>query len=232
MTREPPVSCPTERRAPARARGRRTNVGGLKLEERGYHARLRIEHETRAGEVPAFFGPDGAARSSKSVKHNTPRWLVQAVLEALGLQAFDVDPCAPSDGGGHVLAKRTMVEADDGLTGAWTGVVFVNPPYARNVTRRWVTRCRQAWETGEAQLVVALLPARTGAGWWHDAVFRGGADALFLRGRLKFGDKADSAPFDSAIAVWGGTDKVAVALERAFPDAWMARNTHKREVAA
>ena len=232
MERKISVGCPAERRAPARARNRRDDILNHTLEERGYHGRLRVEHETRAGEVPAFFGPDGAACSSKSVKHNTPQWVVQAVLHALDLEAFDLDPCAPEDGSGHVLAKRKMVEADDGLTGAWKGKVFVNPPYARNVTRRWVNRCREAWENGEAELVVALLPARTGAGWWHDAVFRGGADAIFLRGRLTFGDATHPAPFDSAIAVWGADEKVASALQRAFPDAWLVRNTSGKAVAA
>lgn len=41
-----------------------------------------------------------------------------------------------------------------------------------------------------------------------------------LRGRLKFGDGDNSAPFPSCVVVWGGCpeiiDKIAVAL----PDAW------------
>ena len=92
----------------------RSRLPGKVAKQRAAHCRSRAKRETRE-EKPAFFSADGAACSSKSVKHNTPEFLVQAILGALRLKAFDLDPCAPSDGGGHVLAHRKYVEADAGL---------------------------------------------------------------------------------------------------------------------
>ena len=48
-----------------------------------------------------------------------------------------------------------------------------------------------------------LVPARTDTRWWHDYI-NGNPDAQvrFLRGRLKFGDSKNSAPFPSAIVIF------------------------------
>ena len=43
-------------------------------------------------------------------------------------------------------------------------------------------------------------PARTCSRWWHDYAAKG--DVLFLRGRLRFGDGENSAPFPSALVVF------------------------------
>lgn len=50
--------------------------------------------------------------------------------------------------------------------------------------------------------VVCLVPARTDTAWWHDYSMRG--DITFIRGRLKFGDAKNSAPFPSAVVVFNG----------------------------
>jgi len=48
--------------------------------------------------------------------------------------------------------------------------------------------------------VVCLLPARTDTRWWHEYVMWG--EVRFVRGRLKFGDAKNSAPFPSAVCVF------------------------------
>ena len=49
--------------------------------------------------------------------------------------------------------------------------------------------------------VVCLVPSRTDTRWWHDFVVQGNNQVVFLKGRLKFGDAKNSAPFPSAIVV-------------------------------
>lgn len=49
--------------------------------------------------------------------------------------------------------------------------------------------------------VVMLLPARTDTKWFHDYCLKYG-EITFLRGRLKFGDSKNSAPFPSMIVVF------------------------------
>lgn len=55
----------------------------------------------------------------------------------------------------------------------------------------------------EGAIVVCLVPARTDTAWWHDTVMQGG-QIQFIRGRLKFGNSRNSAPFPSAIVVFDG----------------------------
>jgi site-specific DNA-methyltransferase (adenine-specific) len=73
-------------------------------------------------------------------------------------------------------------------------VCWMNPPYGRTIGL-WV---KKAWdEASRGATVVCLLPSRTDTKWFHDYCMRG--DVTFLRGRLKFGDAKNSAPFPSVI---------------------------------
>ena len=54
---------------------------------------------------------------------------------------------------------------------------------------------------GRAELVAALLPARTDTLCWHQEI-AGSAHAVMLRGRLSFGN-GTPVPFPSALVVWG-----------------------------
>ena len=47
--------------------------------------------------------------------------------------------------------------------------------------------------------VVCLVPARTDTKWWHEYAIQ--HEVRFIRGRLKFGDAKNSAPFPSAVIV-------------------------------
>ena len=61
---------------------------------------------------------------------------------------------------------------------------------------------RKAYEESlNGALVVCLLPARTDTRWWWDYARRG--QVWFLRGRLKFGKAKNSAPFPSAVVIFG-----------------------------
>ena len=53
-------------------------------------------------------------------------------------------------------------------------------------------------------VVVFVLPARTDTRWWHDYVIR--CKLRFIRGRLRFGDGKNSAPFPSAIVIFRALD--------------------------
>lgn len=72
----------------------------------------------------------------------------------------------------------------------------MNPPYSE--VDEWM---RKAYGAAlEGATVVCLIPARTDTKWWHDYVMK--AEIRFIKGRLKFGDAENSAPFPSAIIVF------------------------------
>ena len=60
-------------------------------------------------------------------------------------------------------------------------------------------KCEKCAESNT--LVVALLPSRTDTKWFHDYIY-GKAEIRFIKGRLKFGDSKNSAPFPSMIVIW------------------------------
>lgn len=132
--------------------------------------------------------------TSNSAEWATPK----AFFEELDKKYnFDLDPCATKD---NAKCKRYFTKDENGLAQDWGGCsVFCNPPYGRSIAS-WVEKC---WSESRKQntLVVALLPARTDTKWFHEYIYNK-AEIVFLRGRLKFGDGKNSAPFPSMLAIW------------------------------
>lgn len=85
----------------------------------------------------------------------------------------------------------------DGLKMDWTGVCWMNPPYGREIGA-WVKKAYESAKGGAT--VVCLLPARTDTKWWHDYCAKG--EVMLIKGRLKFGNADNSAPFPSALVVF------------------------------
>lgn len=108
---------------------------------------------------------------------------------------FTLDPCAT-----HANAKclKHFTREENGLVHSWQDeVVFMNPPYGREIGD-WMAKAHAA-ALQEGATVVCLVPARTDTAWWHHYAMH--HEIRFLRGRLKFGDGKNSAPFPSALVV-------------------------------
>jgi hypothetical protein len=54
----------------------------------------------------------------------------------------------------------------------------------------------------EAELAVFLIPARTDTRWFHEIVLAAAKEIRFIKGRLKFGDAKNSAPFPSMVVIF------------------------------
>lgn len=74
----------------------------------------------------------------------------------------------------------------------------MNPPYSD--IANWLKKAIEQLELG--RMSVFLLPVRTGMRWFHDYVLPYAKEIRFLLGRLKFGNSAKSAPFDSMIVIF------------------------------
>lgn len=78
--------------------------------------------------------------------------------------------------------------------------VFCNPPYSQ--IDKWVAKA--FYETKqENTLVVLLIPSRTDTRYFHNYIY-GRAEIRFIKGRLKFGEGKNSAPFPSMLVIFRG----------------------------
>lgn len=148
------------------------------------------EGERRMSRADFSFWKD-AAFSSATEEWATPKWLFDELHKQFG---FELDVCATDD---NAKCSRYFTKELDGLSRPWTGVCWMNPPYGETIGL-WMEKACRAAEKGAT--VVCLVPARTDTSWWHDWAMKG--EVRFLRGRLKFGDAKNSAPFPSAIVVF------------------------------
>jgi site-specific DNA-methyltransferase (adenine-specific) len=109
---------------------------------------------------------------------------------------FTLDPCS---NGLNAKCPLFFTKEDDGLTQDWAPhTVFMNPPYGREISE-WMRKAYE--ESRKGATVVCLVPARTDTRWFHDYVY-GKGEIRFVKGRLKFGDAENSAPFPSMVVIY------------------------------
>lgn len=135
--------------------------------------------------------------SSKTDMWATP----QDFFDALDAEFhFTLDACAVKE---NAKCEAYYTPEQDGLDQPWTGRVWCNPPYGRNVGQ-WVKKAHDTASGGG--FVVMLLPARTDTRWFHDYIY-GKTEVRFIKGRLKFGSCQNAAPFPSMVVIFGGEHK-------------------------
>jgi phage N-6-adenine-methyltransferase len=138
-----------------------------------------------------------ASRMAVHFSSATDEWATPpAFFDAVAREFdFTLDVCALDS---SAKCARYFTPDTDGLAQTWDGVCWMNPPYG-DVIGAWVEKAAASAAAGAT--VVALLPARVDTGWWWNHVRH--HEVRFLRGRLKFGGSPNSAPFPSALVVFG-----------------------------
>ena len=97
---------------------------------------------------------------------------------------FDFDPCPPNPN-------------FNGLDVSWGERNFVNPPYGTEINN-WADKAIEEYQKGK--IVVMLIASRTDTKWWH-RLMNQATEIRFIKGRLKFDDSINAAPFPSAIII-------------------------------
>jgi len=110
------------------------------------------------------------------------------------LYGFNLDVCANQD---NAKCSNFFSIENNGLEQEWRGSCWMNPPYGREIIH-WMRKAYESSLCGAT--VVCLVPARTDTKWWHEYAMKG--DIEFIKGRLKFGNSKNSAPFPSAVIVF------------------------------
>lgn len=107
---------------------------------------------------------------------------------------FDCDPCP--------LNPHPEL---NGLQLPWGKRCYINPPYGKAI-RGWLEKALYEIRLGNTELAVFLLPSYTDVKWFHEVVLPKACDIRFIKGRLKFGDYNNSAPFASMIVIFKKQD--------------------------
>lgn len=121
--------------------------------------------------------------SSASDHWATPPDVYRALYDEF---KFTCDPCP-------LMFER------NGLIMDWIGSIYCNPPYSN--IKGFLEKGRDELANGNAEVIVYLIPSRTDTKWFHEYCMK--ADEIrFLRGRLKFGDAKNNAPFPSMVVIF------------------------------
>lgn len=139
--------------------------------------------------------------SSKTDLWATPQYLFDKLNNEFH---FNLDVCAIVD---NTKCEKFFTPEIDGLKQEWNGICWMNPPYGREISK-WMEKAYT--ESLKGNTIVCLVPSRTDTKWWHDFCMKG--EIRLIKGRLKFGDAKNSAPFPSAIVVLGPPAQVGKLL--------------------
>ena len=101
---------------------------------------------------------------------------------------FDFDPC-PKD------------PDFDGLSIPWSKSNFINPPFKQQ--RLWIKKAYE--ESLKGKTCVMLLPARTDSRIFHEIILPFAKEIRWIKGRLKFEQYNNPAPFPSMIVIFNGS---------------------------
>jgi phage N-6-adenine-methyltransferase len=135
--------------------------------------------------------------SSKSDEWETPQKLFNELNKEFN---FKVDIAASPDNhkcDSYIDAEHDALKYSWHLWTILHGWLWCNPPYS--TSKLWIKKAHE--ESLKGAKIVMLLPARTDTAAFHDYIY-GKHEIRFLRGRLKFGNSKNSAPFPSMIVIF------------------------------
>lgn len=131
----------------------------------------------------------------------TPQWFFDKLNEK---HKFTLDVCASKT---NNKCDKFFTLEDNGLKQSWKGeTCWMNPPYGKEI-KYWIEKAYKEALLGTT--IVMLLPARTDTKWFHEFIYEPYKkddgpiiNIEFIKGRLKFGNSKNSAPFPSMIVTY------------------------------
>lgn len=133
--------------------------------------------------------------------HSTDEWgTPQDFFDELDKEFhFELDVAASCE---NYKCDWFFTSDENGLEEDWGSVTaWCNPPYSN--IKEWAKKCSE--HRGVAAM---LVPARTDTKWFHDYCYnKPYVEIRFIKGRLKFSNSKNSAPFPSMLVIFHGDDK-------------------------
>lgn len=170
-----------------------------------YLASCREEQReiTQAGLLNIARGCHVSANSGENEWYTPPEY-IEAARDVMG--SIDLDPASCETAQANVKAKRFCTADDDGLTKKWTGNVWLNPPYSKDLIGQFAAKV--VAESGRMRQAIVLVNNATDTAWFHELASVASA-VCFLRGRVKFLDrtgKPANTPVQGQAVLYVGPD--------------------------
>ena len=136
--------------------------------------------------------------SSRTNEWATPKALFRSLNKEFH---FDLDVAATAK---NATCKKYFTRQINGLKQDWcknskTKSIFCNPPYGKGV-ENWLEKAID--ESKKGCTIVCLIPLRTDTTYFHQLIYDKASEVRLIKGRLKYNDKKQSAPFPSAIIIY------------------------------
>lgn len=113
----------------------------------------------------------------------TPIWVLEAVRNVMG--EIDLDPCSCDKANKTVKANNFFSKQDDGLSKAWCGNIWLNPPYSMPLIKEFTDRLLEEWIEGWVDQACVLTRNATETKWCQ-SLLKESDRFCFLNKRVSF----------------------------------------------
>jgi phage N-6-adenine-methyltransferase len=128
----------------------------------------------------------GSHNLNGQIEWYTPKQYIDAAVAVMG--GIDCDPCTSKLAQETVQAATFYTIETDGLAHDWSGRIWLNPPYAAAIIRRFVDKLLAHLDDGTVTQAIMLTHNNADTAWFHKAAKRC-QSVCFTRGRVKFYDE-------------------------------------------
>lgn len=113
----------------------------------------------------------------------TPDEHLEIARRVLG--GFDLDPASSHVANRRVKAEQFFSQETDGLSKAWFGKVWLNPPYSQPAIAQFADKMVEEWQAGNIEAAIVLTHNYTDTAWFQKMAQAASA-ICFTRGRVRF----------------------------------------------
>lgn len=136
--------------------------------------------ELTQASVLQLAGAGHVAQATGDNEWYTPPQFIEAARQVMG--EIDLDPASSEKAQEIVKAKRFYTLADDGLSHSWSGRVWLNPPYSKDLCARFAAKLIESKRVSQACVLVNNATETA----WLQSLFVTCDSACFPAGRIRF----------------------------------------------